>query len=142
MSLTKEQIQKTFDDEAAAIAKELGIQLPKDIYRYAPYTCYDKKCQKRMIAYTWPGKVMYTTQTPPEGKPDSIKLVTAKTSGETYWANTCPHCGAIQGDWFLESEPDSPFFCLNQDNGDFEKDMDIIADYCVTQLGEGLPATS
>ena len=29
-------------------------------------------------------------------------------SGE--YANHCPHCGAPQGDLFLHSEPDSPFF--------------------------------
>jgi hypothetical protein len=29
---------------------------------------------------------------------------------ESYFANHCPHCGALQDDLYLHSEPDQPFF--------------------------------
>jgi hypothetical protein len=34
----------------------------------------------------------------------------SRTAEITYWANHCRHCGALQGDFFLNSEPDGPFF--------------------------------
>jgi hypothetical protein len=40
----------------------------------------------------------------------SFKLKYSKTAQSKYYANTCPKCGVICGDFFLHSEPDSPFF--------------------------------
>lgn len=34
----------------------------------------------------------------------------SRTAEHSYWANHCSHCGALQGDFFLNSEPDGPFF--------------------------------
>jgi hypothetical protein len=31
---------------------------------------------------------------------------------ESYFANHCPRCGALQEDLYLHSEPDQPFFCI------------------------------
>lgn len=33
----------------------------------------------------------------------------SKTVGGTYFANNCPYCNGIQGEFFLHSEPESPF---------------------------------
>jgi hypothetical protein len=41
--------------------------------------------------------------------PHYRKVVVA-TTGDTYFANHCPHCGAEQDDMYLHSEPDEPFF--------------------------------
>jgi hypothetical protein len=40
----------------------------------------------------------------------TYKLKYSKTEGEKYFANTCPVCGALSGDFFLHSEPGAPFF--------------------------------
>ncbi len=32
------------------------------------------------------------------------------TQGRRVWMNHCVHCGAKQGDFYLHSEPDGPFF--------------------------------
>ena len=40
----------------------------------------------------------------------SFKLKYSKTAGFRYYANTCPTCGVISGDFFLHSEPGAPFF--------------------------------
>jgi hypothetical protein len=34
----------------------------------------------------------------------------SKTLGLRYYANTCPKCGVISGDFHLHSEPGAPFF--------------------------------
>ena len=31
---------------------------------------------------------------------------------ENYFANHCPHCGSLQEDLYLHSEPDQPFFSI------------------------------
>ncbi|MDI6708794.1 MAG: hypothetical protein QME47_06915 [Candidatus Thermoplasmatota archaeon] len=43
----------------------------------------------------------------------------SKTAKESYYANHCENCGALQGDYFLHNEPGEPFFgidypCLSQ----------------------------
>jgi hypothetical protein len=34
----------------------------------------------------------------------------SKTEGRKYYANTCPKCNSISGDFFLHCEPGAPFF--------------------------------
>jgi hypothetical protein len=34
----------------------------------------------------------------------------SRTTDETSWASVCTHCGALQGSFFMHSEPDGPFF--------------------------------
>jgi hypothetical protein len=40
----------------------------------------------------------------------SFALRYSKTAGSRYYANTCPKCGVISGDFYLHSEPGAPFF--------------------------------
>ena len=40
----------------------------------------------------------------------SFKLKYSKTVGSRYYANTCPSCGSLSGDFYLHSEPGAPFF--------------------------------
>lgn len=40
----------------------------------------------------------------------TYKLRYSKTVKQTYFANTCPKCGVIYGEWFLSDEPGAPFF--------------------------------
>lgn len=39
----------------------------------------------------------------------------SKTVGGKYFANTCPSCGVISGDFFMHSEPGGPFFPTNEE---------------------------
>ena len=45
----------------------------------------------------------------------TFKLKFSKTEGEKYFANTCPKCGVLSGDFFLHSEPGAPFFPTEED---------------------------
>jgi len=81
-------------------------------YRSAVFGCW--KCKRSTVVYTWPGHEVFGTDTPPEGKPATIQWRYSKTAEGSYWANTCKHCGALIGDWFLYYEPGAPFA---DDNG-------------------------
>lgn len=54
----------------------------------------------------------------------SFKLRYSKTLGLQYYANTCPRCGVIFGDFYLHSEPGSPFFPTT---GDEAKELTLEA---------------
>ena len=60
------------------------------------------------------------------GLPDAVSQLLAEHSAEfhltrgtdpaeTHWANHCPHCGAMQADYRLHSEPGDVFFGLSMD---------------------------
>jgi hypothetical protein len=50
-----------------------------------------------------------SSETIPIGAPRTLVLLSSGISAGT-WANTCPYCGAVQGNWFLYHEPDGAFF--------------------------------
>ncbi len=39
----------------------------------------------------------------------------SKTVEQKYYANTCPNCRALSGDYFLHSEPGAPFFPTDEE---------------------------
>lgn len=45
----------------------------------------------------------------------TFKLKYSKTINGKYYANTCPKCKVIYGDFFLHSEPDSPLFPISEE---------------------------
>ena len=44
----------------------------------------------------------------------SFKYAYSKAIESYYYANTCPSCGVVQGDFFLHTEPGSPFRPLDK----------------------------
>ncbi|MDR7298255.1 hypothetical protein J2X16_003618 [Pelomonas aquatica] len=40
----------------------------------------------------------------------TYKPVYSQSMEEITWANACTHCGRLQGAFFLQNEPDGPFF--------------------------------
>lgn len=47
----------------------------------------------------------------------SVKTGYSKTLKRKCFANHCDHCGALQGNWFLFNEPDSPL-CLDAEGAE------------------------
>lgn len=45
----------------------------------------------------------------------TFKLKFSKTVKRKYFANTCPACGVLSGDFFLQDEPGAPFFPTDED---------------------------
>jgi hypothetical protein len=54
-----------------------------------------------------------------KSKVPTFKLKYSKMAGKKYWANTCPKCGVIYGDYFLHDEPGAPFFPDDEDDAKF-----------------------
>lgn len=46
----------------------------------------------------------------------TFKLTYSKMAQNEYYANTCPKCLVLSGDFHLHSEPDSPFFSISEDD--------------------------
>ncbi len=58
--------------------------------------------------------------------PKTVMRKFSNTKREEYLANTCPICKSLQGEFFLYSEPDGPFFALdyiNKKNSNLSDDM-------------------
>ncbi|MBL7181101.1 MAG: hypothetical protein ABIK98_06585 [Pseudomonadota bacterium] len=45
----------------------------------------------------------------------TFKLKYSKTAEHKYFANTCPKCGVLSGDFFLHSEPGAHFFPMDDE---------------------------
>ena len=45
----------------------------------------------------------------------TFKLIHSKTMDMKYYANTCPACGVVAGDFFVHFEPDSPLFPISEE---------------------------
>lgn len=98
-------------ERAKVIAHETGQPLPGSYYRYGIHTCW--KCNKKMLVYAWPNSSELENNEPGgQPRPSTVKYRYSNTQGESYWANCCPYCDAIQGDFYLYSKPDGPFFSL------------------------------
>lgn len=102
-------MDEVYSDEVLKIAKETGIKLCKG-YIPAPYHCY--KCERSILVFTWFGHEIWGEKPIKVPHPRSLEFRLSKTVGESYWVNTCVFCHAIQGDWFLYSQPDGPFWHL------------------------------
>lgn len=133
--MSPEEIRKIFDDDIAAIAGGLGVEVPKAVYRYAPHECW--KCHRKILVYAWPpNRELFSKKEPPENKPATIQWRPTGMSDTYYWANTCPHCDRVQGDFFVHAEPNSPLFGLGEIENNpesFERDLLRLAEYYVTQ---------
>ena len=116
-----------FQRKARRIARKCNIELPKAYYRYGITVCW--KCKKEIIVFAWPEDGLKPGVKP---YPRTIRYCYSRTMDSRYWANTCPYCGAIQGNFFLYMEPDGPFFGLNIEEDSieaFKRDMLRIAFY-------------
>jgi len=111
MSVTDKIIEET--------AKVCGISLPTESkYEYAVHTCY--KCTKLMIVFDWSNSEIWSNKEPPKPIPKTVQKRHTKTIGESYWANVCPFCDSVQGDWYLNVEPGGVFSGI-PDYDDFYK---------------------
>lgn len=84
---------------ALELAARLGAALPPSPpYDAVPHHCW--RCGAAMLAFVWPTGGRHRVRRPPEPIPESVRCrVTA--GGGTHWANCCPSCSAVQGDYYL-----------------------------------------
>jgi hypothetical protein len=134
-------IYKKFMIKVSNIASNTNITLPTEFYRYSICSCY--RCKKHIIVFTWPkendddDENENTEIVLPKPMPRTLQYRYSKMAHSKYLANTCPYCNALQGDFFLHSEPEAPFFCMGYDNNfstDFTEDILKFAQYA-SELG-------
>lgn len=126
-------IYSKFQDKAQKIAKANKIELPTAYYRHGFCECW--KCKREIIVFAWPKDGMHDRSDPKiKPPPKTVRFSYSNTVGDKYWVNTCPYCNRIQGDFYLYSEPDGPFFGINLEDDSptaaaFTRDMMKIARY-------------
>ena len=124
----KERLSK-YISKAKMVAEQCNIDLPISFYRYGISVCW--ACKKQILVFAWPDHPCFSTTEPTkEPRPRTIQWRYSNTIKSEYWANCCPFCNRIQGDFFLFNTYDSPFFGLDEgeDNKkDFDHDMLFIA---------------
>lgn len=122
-----------FRAKVKQVAKANKIQLPSTYYRHGLCLCW--RCRREIVVFSWPRDGIHDKRTPKvRSIPRIIRYRISKTINDIYWANTCPYCRSIQGDYFLHDEPDGPFFGVNvyEDSSvAFKKDMMHIAKQAV-----------
>jgi hypothetical protein len=82
------------------------LPLPRG-YRVAPIRCHS--CHQEMLAFSW-SRRPFNTESPPNPRPKTLQFRYSETLGAKYWANVCPTCNRIQGDFFLYADPEGPFY--------------------------------
>lgn len=85
---------------AAAVAVHTRQYLPPSPpYHYVAHACW--RCGAEMVVYVWPGSGGHGVHRPPDPRPATVRLCATEGYGAPYWANCCPGCDAVQGDWHL-----------------------------------------
>jgi len=110
---------RAFRRRAEEVSRRTGVPLPRFPYRYGITRCW--KCKAEILVFFWSSE-SWAEAAPPPPRPRTVQWRFSRTIGSSYWANTCPFCGAIQGDWFLRAEPDGPFFAVRRLLAPGEKD--------------------
>jgi hypothetical protein len=86
--------------EAAEVAGRSGQTLPPSPpYRAAAHHCW--RCAAEMVVFLWPGGGGHSARKPIPPRPSTVRLCATEGYGAEYWANCCPSCHAVQGDWYL-----------------------------------------
>ncbi|MEQ6359502.1 competence protein CoiA family protein [Thermoanaerobacter thermohydrosulfuricus] len=117
---------KKFLKKAETIAQKTKVKIPTEYYLYGITKCW--KCRKEILVFTWAGHTSFSREMPKKRPfPRTIQYRYSKTVGHKYWANTCPYCGAIQGDFYLYGEIESPFLgCDLIDESSFNYKMNML----------------
>ena len=82
-----------------------GMDWPAKPYVVSYGNCW--KCRREIPFFRWEG--LWSKEPPPQPRPSTVQFRYLNTTKSKYWANTCPNCKSIQGDWFVFSEPGGAF---------------------------------
>ena len=93
-----ESKMREFEDAKHQIASACGVTYDSEKYKAGIDSCY--KCKKPILRFNWSDDESWSTKLPPQPIPQTVQYRHSHTVGHKYWANTCPYCGAIQGDFY------------------------------------------
>lgn len=106
IQLERRALLRAYSRNAARIAEKFGFSLPTKFYRFAIWNCW--QCDEKIIVFTWPKHhVMH------EPIPQTIQLRQTMGMEKAYFANVCPKCNSVQGDYHMNNKRGAPFFGLD-----------------------------
>ena len=83
-----------------SVAKDTKCWLPKgNIFRVTGFECWRDECKTEFLVFDWPKS--HEGREPPEKRPHTLKYRVSKMAGTSYWANCCPSCDSIVGEFYL-----------------------------------------
>lgn len=88
------EFEKLYQARCELALREARLECPPG-YEALPVPCY--RCNKVIPIFDW-GAGGWATRAPPEPRPRTVQWRSSRVAGKSYWANTCPHCRAMQGD--------------------------------------------
>lgn len=89
---------REFEEAKRRVARACGVTYDSEKYTAGIDCCY--KCKKPILRFNWKGNEDWSTKRPPQPIPRTVQYRYSHTVRKKYWANTCSHCGAIQGDFY------------------------------------------
>ena len=95
------------EDKINRLARQFNLLPLPAGYRVEPIPCYS--CHRDMLVFSWCRRP-FSREPPPSPKPRTVQLRYSETLSAKYWANVCPMCNRIQGDYFLYADPAGPFY--------------------------------
>jgi len=118
-----------YNGKIKSISQQTKMEIPTIFYRTAYSSCW--RCDREILIFVWPNDSIHNYILPDTiPRPKTVQYRYSKMAGENYWANTCPYCKSIQGDFFLFVELDSPlfgFYCNKNTKNGFKRDMKSLA---------------
>ncbi len=89
-------------DGARQLAERADLEISGNAHYHAiPHTCWS--CSSEILVYAWKGAGTHSPRRPPEPIPGTVQHRVTEGAGN-YWANCCPRCSAVQGDYYLVEE--------------------------------------
>lgn len=89
---------REFEEAKRRIARDCGVTYDNQKYEVGIDRCY--RCKKPILRFSWKNHESWSTKRPPQPAPRTVQYKYSRTVGHKYWVNTCPYCGAIQGDFY------------------------------------------
>lgn len=118
-----------------SVAKDTKSWLPKgNIFRVAGYECWREGCETEFLVFDWPNS--HNGEPPPEKRPHTLKYRFSKMAGASYWANCCPSCDSMVGEFYL------PALCSEQSVESTASYKDDMSELAQRFDGSGWPSYS
>jgi predicted RNA-binding Zn-ribbon protein involved in translation (DUF1610 family) len=84
---------------AERLAQRAGLEVSTSpAYHPVSHRCW--RCGSEIVVYVWRGGGRHSPEHPPEPIPATVRYRVTEGAGN-YWANCCPACSAVQGDYYL-----------------------------------------
>lgn len=112
-------VLRVFTEAILRISTANRVPVPHGSFQTSYTSCW--KCSKEILIFDWPGNSGWGHQMPKQRPfPRTIQYRYSKTVEHKYWANTCPYCESIQGNFFVSKYFHAPETYYHGNNSEEE----------------------